>query len=94
MKRIHCTLFVWTLATGVQAAALPGNAAEGKRLHDANCTGCHDSGVYTQKERTIRSLGELRQQVQGCSRMAKKEFSQAETQNLIKYLNDSFYRFE
>jgi hypothetical protein len=26
------------------AAALPGDSAEGKRLHDANCMGCHDTG--------------------------------------------------
>ena len=74
-------------------AALPGDAVEGKRLHDANCMGCHDTAVYTRKDRTVRSLDSLKQQFEGCSHMAKKEFSPAETQSIIKYLNDRFYRF-
>jgi cytochrome c5 len=32
---------------GERHAALPGDGAEGKRLHDANCMGCHDTALYT-----------------------------------------------
>ena len=38
------------------AAALPGDSAEGKRLHDANCMGCHNTGIYTRKDRLIAVL--------------------------------------
>jgi cytochrome c553 len=82
------------LAANVHAAALPGDAAEGKRLHDASCTGCHDTAVYTRKNHSVRSLEGLKQQFESCSHMAKKEFSPAEAQNVIKYLNDKFYHFE
>jgi cytochrome c553 len=82
------------LAIDATAAALPGDAVEGKRLHDASCTGCHDSGVYTRKNHTVRSLEGLKQQFESCSHMAKKEFSTAEAQNVVKYLNDKFYHFE
>jgi hypothetical protein len=75
-------------------AALPGDPAEGKRLHDASCMGCHDTAVYTRKDHMVRSLDGLKQQFEDCSHMAKKEFSPAETQNIIKYLNDRFYRFK
>ncbi len=75
-------------------AALPGDGADGKRLHDANCMGCHDTAVYARKDHVVRSLDGLMQQLEGCSHMAKKEFSLAETQNIIKYLNDRFYRFQ
>jgi len=75
-------------------AALPGDGAEGKRLHDANCMGCHDTAVYTRKNHIVRSLAGLKQQFEGCSHMANKEFSPSETQNIIKYLNDRFYRFQ
>ena len=74
-------------------AALPGDGTEGQRLHDANCMGCHDTAVYTRKDHLVRSLDGLKLQLEGCSHMAKKEFSPAETQNIIKYLNDRFYRF-
>jgi len=29
-----------------------------------------------------------------CTHMAQKEFSPAERQNIVKYLNDQFYRFQ
>jgi hypothetical protein len=74
-------------------AALPGDSTEGKRLHDANCTGCHDSGVYTRKTRSIQSVDALKQQLESCGHATKKEFSTTEKQNIVKYLNDQFYRF-
>jgi len=83
---------VFALALGARAE-LPGNSAEGKRLLQANCTGCHDTGVFTRKDRSVQSLDGLRQQLESCSHMAGKHFSTIETQNLIKYLNDTFYRF-
>lgn len=75
-------------------AAVPGDGAEGKRLHDGNCTGCHDTSVYTRKDHKVRSLDGLKQQVENCTHMAQKEFSPAEMQNVVKYLNDRFYRFQ
>ena len=82
--------------TGLAAvpAELPGSIAAGQILHAANCTGCHDTSVYTRKERTVRSLDGLAQQLQGCSHVAKKNFSPVETQNLVKFLNDRFYHFQ
>ena len=75
-------------------AAVPGDGAEGKRLHDANCTACHDTAVYTRKEHRVRSLDGLKQQVENCTHMAQKEFSPAERQDIVKYLNEQFYRFQ
>jgi cytochrome c553 len=82
------------LAVNVHAAALPGDAAEGKRLHDASCTGCHDTAVYSRKNHAVRSLEGLGKQVENCTHMAQKEFTSTERQNIVKYLNDKFYRFE
>ena len=93
MKNI---LFVWLLILLMSSSAyaeLPGDSADGKRLHDANCMGCHDTGIYTRKDRLVRSLDALKEQLGGCSHMAQKEFSAIETQNIIKYLNDQFYQF-
>jgi hypothetical protein len=55
--------------------------------------GCHDTGIYTRKERLVQSLDALKEQLASCSHMARKEFSASETQILVKYLNDQFYRF-
>lgn len=80
------------LATSAQAA-LPGDAAEGRRLHDAHCMECHDTGVYTRKDRKMRSLDAVRGQLQTCSHMAKEALSPVQEQHLLKFLNEQFYRF-
>jgi len=75
------------------AASSPGDSATGKRLYDANCVGCHDASVFTRKDRVVQSLDDLKKQLASCAHMAKKEFSESETQGLLKYLNDQFYHF-
>jgi hypothetical protein len=69
------------------------DSADGSFLHDANCLGCHDTGIYTRKDRRIRSLDALKGQLANCSHMANQQFSAIEMQNIIKYLNDQFYQF-
>ncbi len=94
MKSILCALLWVLLIPGAHAAALSGDSTDGKRLHDANCTGCHDTSVYTRKDRMVQSLDGLEQQMSNCGHVANKKFSAAETQNMIKYLNDEFYHFQ
>ena len=81
------------LMPSASAAELQGDRAEGTRLHDANCLGCHDTSIYTRKNRLIQSLEGLKKRLGDCSHMANKEFSASETQNIIKYVNDQFYQF-
>ena len=75
-------------------AAMPGDSAKGKGLHDANCVSCHAVSVYTRQDHKVRTLDGLKQQVENCTHMAQKEFSPAERQDIVKYLNDQFYRFQ
>ena len=93
MKVVLCILTI-ILTVGAQAATLPGDAAEGKRLHLANCTGCHDTAVYARKNHSVQLLDGLKQQFESCSHMAKKEFTPSEAQNILKYLNVGFYHFQ
>ncbi len=93
MKVILSVPVMMFLAVSVHAA-VPGDGAEGKRLHDANCVSCHAVSVYTRQDHKVRSLDGLKQQVENCTHMAQKEFSSAERQDIVKYLNDQFYRFQ
>ena len=93
LKNILIAPVMMFLAVSARAA-VPGDGAEGKRLHDANCTACHDSSVYSRKDHKVRSLDALKQQVENCTHMAQKEFSSAAKQSIVKYLNDRFYRFQ
>jgi mono/diheme cytochrome c family protein len=95
-KPVRLILFASLIVAVATAAyaALPGDAAEGKRLHQAHCTGCHGTAVYTRQDRMVKSLDELKNQVGDCSHMAGQTFSPVQAQNLVKYLNDQFYRFQ
>jgi hypothetical protein len=94
MKSIGPSLMLLLLIPSAYAASLPGDSADGKRLHDASCLGCHDTGVYSRTDRTVQSLDALKERLAGCSHMAQKKFSTSEAENLIKYLNDQFYHFD
>jgi len=76
------------------AASLPGDSAEGQRLFDAHCTQCHQTDIFTRKDRKVQSLEALKEQLVTCSHAANVDFSASEMQNLLKYLNDEFYRFD
>ena len=93
MKGVLGVWLMMLLMPSAYASELPGDSSEGKRLYDANCMGCHDTSVHTRKERIVQSLDALKKRLGDCSHMAGKEFSAAETQNIIKYLNDQFYQF-
>jgi len=93
MKGILCGSLLILLMTTACAASSLGDSADGKRLYDANCMGCHDTGIHTRKDRIVQSLDALKKRLGDCSHMAGKEFSATETQNIIKYLNDQFYQF-
>ena len=93
MKNILGVSLWILLMPSAYASELPGDSAEGKRLYDANCMGCHDTSIHTRKDRIVESLDALKKRLGDCSHMAGKEFSATETQNIIKYLNDEFYHF-
>jgi mono/diheme cytochrome c family protein len=92
MKLALCTTLALLMPLAA-SAALPGDAAAGKRLYDASCTSCHDASVFTRQNRRVQSLDALRGQVQACGHMAKQDFTPQQLQDLVKYLNDRFYRF-
>jgi mono/diheme cytochrome c family protein len=53
MKSILGVSALMLLIASAYAAELPGASADGKRLHDANCMGCHE-------ERLVQSLDALK----------------------------------
>ncbi len=83
------------LAAGSAVAhALPGDAQRGEQLHQTHCTGCHDPSVYTRANRQIGSLPALHEQINACGHNLPRRFSADEVRDLVKYLNERYYRFE
>ena len=81
---ISLLISLLVLMPSAYAASLPGDSAEGKRLYEANCMGCHDTSVSTSKDRVVQSIDALKKQLASCTHMANKKFSESETQNRLK----------
>jgi mono/diheme cytochrome c family protein len=93
MRIVLCLAVLVVPISAANAASLPGDSANGMRLFNANCTGCHDTSVLTRPDRAVQSLDALKKQIAGCAHMANKQFSETEARDLLKYLNDQFYHF-
>ncbi len=90
------------LAVSIPAAALlPGEADDGKPLHANFCTACHVSmfggdgnSVYTRDARRVQSIEGLMGQVAFCNQQTNAGLNEYEVDDIIAYLNETFYRFE
>ena len=90
MKGILCvSLLILLIPSVACAAALPGDSANGNRLHDAVCRGRHETGIYTRNDRLVG----FRCAAKTLATAAwQKKFPRLRAE-LIKYLNDQFYQF-
>lgn len=82
-------------------AAQAADVAVGKKLHSAECTSCHagivggdGSKLYTRKERRIHSFPALENQVKRCVHSRNLDWSKAQVDDVIAYLNQTYYRFK
>lgn len=82
---------------GVMVATSPAvvaDAARGKTLHDKHCMKCHDTGVYSRDNRFIKNSEALAKQVQRCQLSAGAQWFDEDVNDVIEYLNTTFYKFE
>ena len=94
-KSIFALIILSCLALEVQADAMqPGDVAKGKQLHDAGCISCHGSDVYTRKNRRIKSIEGLIGQVNNCNKNLSRSYDNAQLNDLTKYLNETYYKFQ
>lgn len=95
MNKATLLLISLTLDAGsAQAALLPGDAAKGKALHGKQCVACHDTSVYTRANRRIKSPEGLIGQVNNCVRQTGLKLDRDQINDLVKHLDESFYKFK
>jgi mono/diheme cytochrome c family protein len=94
MRYLVLTLALAAIAATANAAFLPGNSASGKALHDKQCVACHDNHVYTRPDRRVKSAEGLIGQVNGCVRQTGLKLDRDQVNDLVKYLDESFYKFK
>ena len=84
------------IALGLLALSCTARAADienGDDLHFENCTGCHDSSVYTRADRKVSDLAQLGKQVRFCKDAVGATWFDDEVDDVIEFLNATHYQF-
>ena len=92
MKQVSLVSVLLSSALLAQPA-LTADSVQGKTLHDANCTKCHNTSVYTRPNRTINSLAALNERLVMCTHAAQVTLTDDEQKSIVQYLNEQFYKF-
>lgn len=66
----------------------------GKQLHDEHCMNCHDDSVYTRDKRFVDSKEALVQQVNRCALNMDRQWSETDINDIVDYLNATYYKFD
>jgi cytochrome c2 len=89
MRLFYLPVIIAFCTTATQAADIEN----GNDLHFENCTGCHDSTVYTRDDRKVGSLARLGTQVRFCKDNLGLTWFDDEVDDVIAYLNKEYYHF-
>jgi hypothetical protein len=81
-------------AEATSSSALTEQLAEGKELNTDNCTKCHDTSVYTKKDRKVQTLEILTKRVKGCNSKTGAGLDEEELEALTLFLNTEYYKFK
>ena len=87
-----CAFGVFT--SPVQAADEAGDPTKGEALHKAKCFGCHDTRMYTRKNRIVHTFEDLQGRVEFCDAASNAGFTLDDIDNVVEYLNVEFYKFK
>lgn len=97
MNHIHFIVSAILAMLGMIAPAMAAaeKSVDGEALHQQACTSCHGTEVYERSDHKIHSMEGLQAQVQRCAHAATGvDWSEAQRQAVVQYLNDSFYHFD
>ena len=96
MRRLVTVTAFFALCTSAATADpfAAGDVAAGKALHDAKCSACHGSNVYTRADRKIKSAKSLALRVAACNANSNAGMSAQEELDVAAYLNQQFYKFK
>lgn len=65
----------------------------GQLLYQTHCMNCHESVARIRNRQAVKSLPQLRAQVVHWAEDGRLQWSGEETEAVVRYLNDSFYRY-
>ncbi len=90
MKKPAVVLGMLAIALSAEASAA-GDPVKGARLHDS-CLGCHGTELYVPPRAKVKSLAALKKETERWNDRMNPKFSRQEVDDLVAYLNASFYK--
>ncbi len=89
------------LFTTMAHGFLIGDPSNGKVIHQEKCAACHigkfsgdGSEIYLRENRRIKTVEGLMAQVEFCDRQIKSGLNDDQINDLVMFLNESYYKFE
>ena len=81
------------LLSAIGSSALAASDFDAGAYHDAKCSRCHDTSVYTREDRKMTSYPRLASKVRGCNKRFGDKLTTENFFAFVDHLNDSFYHF-
>lgn len=102
MRKVSASSAIFTLLLTTMAHGfLLGDPNNGKLIHQEKCAACHigkfggdGSEIYVRDDRRIKTVEGLMAQVESCDRQIKIGLNDNQINDLVIYLNESYYKFE
>ncbi|MBZ0125726.1 MAG: hypothetical protein C3F19_00375 [Rhodocyclales bacterium] len=102
MNKTSLSLLLLLLPLTAAAEPFPkGDAAAGKKLHDAKCVACHQrlvggngSDIYTRIDRKIQTPKALLQRIAACNAQVNAGWFPEDEEHAAAYLNRQYYKFK
>ncbi len=87
-------IFLAGLLLALTASNTRADIDHGKKLHDEQCTECHDSSVYTRENHFVASREALLKQVNRCELNVGAQWFKEDVDDVVEYLDKTFYKFK
>jgi mono/diheme cytochrome c family protein len=88
----------WRPALAQPSTSTSTNVAAGRALSDRDCIACHQQkfsppeAIYLRPDRRVNTLAQLKAQVARCNAELPTQYFPEEEEQLVDYLNATFYR--
>ena len=73
-------------------AAAAGDALRGAKLHE-DCLGCHGTELYVPPRAKVKKVSALKKEVEKWNDRMNPKFTKQEVEDLVAWLNATFYKF-
>ena len=94
IKRTLLTFLFLVTGYSLPALAEAEESIDAKSFVQEKCSNCHDSSIYTRKDRRVDSLSRLNSQVRMCDAQLGTSLFDEDITAIVNYLNDSYYHFD